>query len=98
LLDLITGDAQWADWPGEHLAIALDQGPVLINQVIFSEVSLGFSTIEALEAAPRAIDSCGRTCPGPRLSSQPGSIVRIEPVEAAGLRHCRTSASAPTLR
>jgi predicted nucleic acid-binding protein len=50
LLDLITDDAQWVDWSGEQLATALDQGPVLINQMIFSEVSLGFSTIEALDA------------------------------------------------
>lgn len=50
LLDLITDDANWAGWSGEHLALALDRGPVLINQVIFSEVSLGFSTVEALDA------------------------------------------------
>ena len=62
LLDLITEDAEWVDWSGEQLAIALDQGPVLINQVIFSEVSLGFSTIEALarflENPPASDVSC----------------------------------------
>lgn len=51
LLDLVTGDANWAEWSGDQLALALDQGPVLINQVIFSEVSLGFSTVEALDSA-----------------------------------------------
>jgi predicted nucleic acid-binding protein len=50
LLDLITRDTQWLEWSSEQLAAALDRGPVVINQVIYGEVSLGFSTIEALDA------------------------------------------------
>lgn len=51
LLDLLTDDSTWAAWSGERLAAALDQGPVVINQVIYGEVSLGFPTVEALDAA-----------------------------------------------
>lgn len=51
LLDLLTRDPRWAEWSAENLARAMDQGPVLINQVVFGEVSLGFSTVEALDAA-----------------------------------------------
>lgn len=50
LLDLLTNDATWAAWSGEQLAAALERGPVVINQIVYSEVSLGFSTIEALDA------------------------------------------------
>ena len=51
LLDLITNDPTWADWSSKQLAAALDRGPVLVNQVIYGEVSLGFSSIEALDHA-----------------------------------------------
>jgi predicted nucleic acid-binding protein len=50
LLDLLTNDATWAAWSGAQLAAALERGPVLINQIVYSEVSLGFSTIEGLDA------------------------------------------------
>jgi predicted nucleic acid-binding protein len=50
LLDLLTNDERWAAWSGEQLGEALDSGPVLINQIVYSEVSFGFSRIEALDA------------------------------------------------
>jgi predicted nucleic acid-binding protein len=50
LLDLLTNDARWGAWSGEQLGAALDSGPVLLNQIVYSEVSLGFSRIEALDA------------------------------------------------
>jgi len=50
LLDLLTNDARWAAWSGEQLRAALESGPVFISQIIYSEISLGFSTIEALDA------------------------------------------------
>lgn len=51
LLDLVTRDPTWARWSADRLADALDRGPVLINQVVYAEVSLGFTTVEALDAA-----------------------------------------------
>lgn len=51
LLDLLTADPTWAEWSGEHLAEALERGPVLINQVVYGEVSLQFASIEALDSA-----------------------------------------------
>ena len=51
LLDLVTCDPEWSDWSAQRLAAALDRGPVLINQVVYGEVSLGFSTVEALDVA-----------------------------------------------
>jgi predicted nucleic acid-binding protein len=51
LLDLFTRDPTWVDWSAGHLAEALERGPVVVNQVVYAEVSLRFSTVEALDAA-----------------------------------------------
>lgn len=49
LLDVITGDKRWADWSAEQIAAAIDEGRVVINPVIYAEVSVGYQTIEALD-------------------------------------------------
>lgn len=51
LLDLFTENPAWAPWSAAHLAEALDRGPVVINQVVYGEVSLRFTTVEALDVA-----------------------------------------------
>ncbi len=51
LLDLFTDDARSGDWSAAHLAAAFDEGPVLINPVIYAELSVGFDRIEDLDAA-----------------------------------------------
>ena len=49
LLDLITGDEQWADWSAEQVARAMDAGRVVINPLIYAEVSVGYESIEELD-------------------------------------------------
>ncbi len=51
LLDVFTNDEQWGDWSAEHLAGAFDRGPVIINPLIYAELSVGFGRIEDLEDA-----------------------------------------------
>ena len=51
LLDVLTDDAQWGEWSAEQLAAAFDRGPVVINPLVYAELSVGFDTIEALEDA-----------------------------------------------
>lgn len=51
LLDLATNDPVWADWSEEHLAAARDRGRIVINPIVYSEVSVGFDSIEALDQA-----------------------------------------------
>ena len=51
LLDIMTEDPVWQTWSMEALAGAAETGPLYINPVIYSEVSIRFSTIEALEDA-----------------------------------------------
>lgn len=51
LLDVFTDDEHWGDWSATHLARAFDEGPVIINPVIYAELSVGFDRVENLEAA-----------------------------------------------
>ena len=50
LLDVITEDPTWAQWSQHALADAADYGLLIINQVIYAEVSVRFSRIEELDA------------------------------------------------
>lgn len=56
LLDVLTEDQQWCDWSADALADAADAGPLYINPVIFSEVSIRFTTVEELDEALPARD------------------------------------------
>lgn len=49
LLDLFTADPTWSSWSSARLTEAFDRGPVLINQIVYGEVSLRFTSIEDLD-------------------------------------------------
>jgi len=51
ILDVLTENSQWADWSSNALAEASDRARVVINQIVFAEVSPRFETIAALEIA-----------------------------------------------
>ncbi len=51
LLDIATDDREWAAWSAEALARARDRGRVVINPIIYAEVSVGYDTIETLDEA-----------------------------------------------
>jgi predicted nucleic acid-binding protein len=56
LLDVATEDPAWFAWSAEALARAADDGPLVINAIVYAEVSIGFPTIEELdEALPPSI-------------------------------------------
>jgi predicted nucleic acid-binding protein len=50
LLDVLTEDAEWLDWSSAALARAADRGRLLINPLVYAEVSMGFDRIEDLDA------------------------------------------------
>ena len=56
LLDVITGDERWADWSAEQIAAAMDSGRVVINPLVYAEVSVGYETVEELEELLPASD------------------------------------------
>jgi predicted nucleic acid-binding protein len=49
LLDVLTEDEQWADWSSDALAAAADRGPLVINPLIYAEVSVRFTKVEDLD-------------------------------------------------
>lgn len=51
LLDVLTEDPDWAEWSGDALAAAAEQGVLVINPIVYAEVSVGFDRIEELDAA-----------------------------------------------
>ena len=50
LLDLVGRDTHWAEWSLKRLEAAALEGPLLINSVIYAEVSVRYQTLEALDA------------------------------------------------
>ena len=51
LLDVATQDPIWFDWSTAALADAVRGGPVLVNPVVYAEVSVGYDRIEDLDDA-----------------------------------------------
>jgi predicted nucleic acid-binding protein len=56
LLDVITGDEQWADWSAGQIAVAMDAGRVVINPLIYAEASVGYERVEELDELLQASD------------------------------------------
>lgn len=50
LLDLVTDDPQWAAWSIAELEAASLRGPLLINDVVYAEISVRYARIEDLDA------------------------------------------------
>lgn len=50
LLDIATNDPRWSEWSEEHLVIAANESVLVINPIIYAEVSLNFDTVEELDA------------------------------------------------
>ena len=51
LLDILTADATWSEWSERTLAKCADSATLVINPIVYAEVSVGFDRIEQLEAA-----------------------------------------------
>jgi predicted nucleic acid-binding protein len=51
LLDLVTEDARWFSWSAAAVEKAADGFRLVINPIVYAEVSIGFTRIEDLDAA-----------------------------------------------
>lgn len=51
LLDVLTEDSRWYAWSSNALIEAADGATVVINPIIYAEVSIGFARIEDLDDA-----------------------------------------------
>jgi predicted nucleic acid-binding protein len=56
LLDVMTQDARWFEWSANALAEIADRHRLVINPIIYAEISIRYSRIEDADAAlPRAM-------------------------------------------
>jgi predicted nucleic acid-binding protein len=51
ILDVITEDPSWYEWSATALTEAASRAPLVINPIIYAEVSIGFDRIEELDEA-----------------------------------------------
>jgi predicted nucleic acid-binding protein len=51
ILDILTEDPQWFEWSSQRLREYANQGELVINPIIYAELSSGFSQPEELETA-----------------------------------------------
>lgn len=51
LLDLFTDDRNWADWSENILEQYSQTNTLYVNSIVYTEVSIGFDTIEEVEMA-----------------------------------------------
>lgn len=65
LLDILTDDAEWADWSAGAVAGARDIGNLVINPIIYAEVCAGFDRIEDVDAGLPATDFLREALPYP---------------------------------
>ena len=67
LLDLVTDDPRWADWSARELERAALRGRLVINDVIYAELSVRFAGIEALDDMVAAVGLSLEALPRPAL-------------------------------
>lgn len=51
LIDILQEDEQWFSWSAARLAPLVDARRLVLDPIVYAEVSIGFSSIEDLEAA-----------------------------------------------
>ncbi len=51
ILDLVAENSAWTQWSNRSLEEAGDRARLVINPLIYAEISIGFDTVEALETA-----------------------------------------------
>ncbi len=50
-LDVATSDPEWSDWSRRALAESAEYATLVVNPIVYAEVSIGYTRIEALDAA-----------------------------------------------
>ncbi len=50
IIDVLTEDPKWFEWSAEILADYADRGDLVINPIIYAEISIGFNKPEEVEA------------------------------------------------
>lgn len=67
LVDVLQNDAQWADWSIAQLRAQAQLRQLVINPVIYAELSLSFTTFEALDRVVATMELAMHEVPRPAL-------------------------------
>jgi predicted nucleic acid-binding protein len=51
ILDVMTDDPRWGEWSSSMLARCAEDGTLVINPIIYAEISIGFERVEDLDEA-----------------------------------------------
>ncbi|HYN07694.1 MAG TPA: type II toxin-antitoxin system VapC family toxin [Vicinamibacterales bacterium] len=51
LFDFLSHDAEWFDWSAAILSSVAERGPIMINPIVYAEVSVRYDRIEDVELA-----------------------------------------------
>lgn len=76
LVDVLENDPQWADWSIQQLRAQSKIHRLAINPIIYSELSLTFSTVEALDQTLDDLDLVMIEMPRPALFLAGKAFVR----------------------
>jgi predicted nucleic acid-binding protein len=50
ILDIVTNDPIWAGWSLSHLDMASVTGPLIINDIVYAEISVRYQSVEELDS------------------------------------------------
>jgi hypothetical protein len=67
LVDVLQNDPEWADWSIAQLRAQASLHSLVINPIIYAEMSLSFSTLEALDEVVATLGLEMREVPRPAL-------------------------------
>ncbi len=67
LLDLVQDDPVWADWSQRQLEIISTRDQLIVNPVIYAELSVGFARIEEVDSFVEAANLTMLELPRPAL-------------------------------
>lgn len=67
LVDVLQDDPQWAAWSIDALRSQARVHELVINPIVYAEVSLSFTTIEALDRALKTLQLAVKEMPRPPL-------------------------------
>ena len=76
LVDILEDDPAWADWSARQLAAQAKVHDLVINPIIYSELSLMFESFEALDAQLDALQLLYEELPRPALFLAGKAFVR----------------------
>jgi predicted nucleic acid-binding protein len=67
LVDVVTDDPLWADWSQQQLILAAARDELAINDIVYAELSVRYTTLEELDAMIREANLISAAIPRPAL-------------------------------